>query len=143
MKRRKRRDGAHEARPGDLPLFAYGDRKPTFDAEEGRRRRDEGMADVSEPNEEWQEAVLAFIAALPLGWTGPAERLRGLWFEIGGDPPTHVNCWGAAIRVAACAGLISHVGRFVHAESVAAHARKVELIERVPPAPSSPEGGPP
>ncbi len=86
--------------------------------------RDEGVRRVT--RQEFQQAGMEAIMALPSGWVGDAQDIRALIAVR----PHHVNGWGALILCAVRGGWLVATGEYRKARVVASHARKLAVYRR-------------
>jgi hypothetical protein len=103
-----------------------------LDLTESRRRRDAGIKQVKSHNSEWCEAALIYLEnrqhVFKADYPGDVlgEDVRRMLVPLIGKP-THVNAWGALIRIAVEKGYLLDTGRYTKARSVKAHARTVKV----------------
>lgn len=93
------------------------------DLPEGQRRRDAGIAQVSDNNAEWLERCYAEADRFIAGrreFTG--EDIRFHCADTVGHPAHH-NAWGALINQLVRAGKIVHTGRLRPMRARDSHAR--------------------
>lgn len=102
----------------------------TFNGEESKSGRNEGISRVLSNNTKWADAVGAFIIALPKDWIGMAETIRREWQEGGGDPPSHPNAWGGVIHGAVKRGILIKTGKRDHMMAIKAHSRTTDVYRR-------------
>ncbi len=104
---------------------------PLFDLEEGRRRRDEGIAQVSDHNEPWivlcQREAERYVAGTEGTFTG--EDIRFHCSATVGCP-RHVNAWGALINTLLKRNIISATGEHRPMKDENSHARSTPVYER-------------
>lgn len=98
-----------------------------FDAEEGRRRRDEGVAVVADHSAAWQAAARRAIDTLC--WRKPDGFTADDLVKLIGLPPGSANAVGAAFIGASRAGLIVRLGE-VRSARAGRHAGRQSLWGR-------------
>ena len=108
------------------------------DLDEGRRRRDEGMARVQENAATWSQAVwpllLRIVARLDEPFTAEEVNLE---IRHVAPEPHHPNAWGALTNTAVRRGVYLKIDRTAPMTRPRSHARATPLYRRgvfaVPP----------
>lgn len=118
----------HEGYPkgSTPPEEATGD---VFDAEQGARARDIGIARVEASTDEWQQEALRVIREIAT--QRPVLTTDDVWRELGRDDDIEGRAMGAAMRMAAALGYIRRTDRTQKSERVACHRRDVRVWESV------------
>lgn len=102
-------------------------RKPWFEEPDllaALEARDEALTRVADnAGPDWVNAVMAYVAKLPLGWQGTGEALRLEITKAGCPPPHNHNAWGSVIRIAKQRKLIKYTGLMAQMETKKSHAR--------------------
>jgi hypothetical protein len=103
-----------------------------FDHAASRAGRDEGMARVLEPEDDFKFLYFLFVLHLPIGWEGQSEDIRRMW-PSHYPRPHHHNAWGACANAALRRGLLVHLPELVSMTAKKAHAHRTLKMRRVSP----------
>jgi hypothetical protein len=98
-----------------------------LDEEEGKRRRDEGMARVIK-NDPAYHALLRFYVRLPLDTEFTADEIHAQYRAEGGIEPHHPNVYGSAVRSALHRGYLQTNYDVQGAKLVTSHASKIFVL---------------
>lgn len=100
---------------------------PLFDAAKARKRRDEGIAKVTDHNQPWAMRALDLIAIIRHEFSDfTGEQLRVHVQAVIGAPD-HPNAWGAICVAAIRHGLIVATGEYRQMNTPGSHARKTPV----------------
>lgn len=99
-----------------------------LDLEKARGERDKGMARVTEKNATWHARGLDMLKGLSgSGQAMTGEDMRAWLINRGLSQPGHPNAWGALIKAAVSAGLMTDTGATTRAKAKKSHACRVPV----------------